>query len=49
MIHFSGVEYNSTLSKSGYNIAIFEPELFKGINTSLHQVTSLEYQFQKIK
>lgn len=49
MMYFSGVEYNSTLSKSGYNIAIFEPEAFKGICTELHQVTSLEYQFQKIK
>ena len=48
IIKFAGVEYDSTLCQDGYNIAIFEPNLFKGVNTEVHQINSLKYETIKI-
>jgi len=45
---FMGIEYNSTLCKDGYNLAIFEPELFECIETKVYQVQSLEYNTNEI-
>ena len=45
---FMGIEYNSTLCKDGYNLAIFEPELFECIETKVYQVQSLEYNTSEI-
>lgn len=48
VIKFAGVEYDSTLCQNGYNIAIFDSSLFKGISTEIHQVSSLKYETLKI-
>ena len=45
---FKGVEYNSTLNKSGYNLAIFEPSVFKAISTEIYEVTFLKYKTDKL-
>ncbi len=41
---FAGVEYDSTLCQDGYNIAIFNPSLFRGISTEVHKINSLKYE-----
>lgn len=45
---FMGIEYNSTLCKDGYNLAIFNPELFECIDTKIYQVQSLEYNTNEV-
>lgn len=46
--NFAGIEYNSTLYSNGYNLAIFNPDLFKCIETEVYQVQSLEYITKKL-
>lgn len=41
--NFMGIEYNSTLCKDGYNLAIFNPKLFECVKTEIYQVQTLEY------
>ena len=43
-----GVEYNSTLSQNGFNLAVFEPDVFDCIDTQIHLVQSLTYTTDKI-
>lgn len=40
---YIGIEYNSTMNKKGYNLAIYYPEYFKCINTELYSITNLKY------
>lgn len=47
-IRLSGIEYNSTLSNSGYNIALFDPALVKGISVEIREVTDLTYETKLI-
>ncbi len=42
---YSGVEYTSTLNNSGYNLAIFYPELFKCISVSTYKINALKYNY----
>lgn len=44
---YSGVEYTSTLNSSGYNLAVFYPELFKCASVSTYTINSLEYSYKK--
>lgn len=46
---YSGIEYNSTLCDSGYNLAIFYPNLFKCVETQIYEVNSLTYNFKEIE
>lgn len=48
VVRFAGVEYDSTLSSNGYNIAIFDPTLFKATNIEIRQINSLKYESTKI-
>ena len=43
-----GVEYNSTLSQNGFNLAVFEPDIFDCIDTQIHLVQSLTYTTDKV-
>ena len=43
---FHGVEYSSTLYSEGYNMAIFNPELFKCIGVKTYQINKLEYEYK---
>ena len=45
---YSGIEYNSTICSSGYNLAIFYPNLFKCVETNVYEVSSLVYDYKKI-
>lgn len=40
---YSGVEYKSTIAKNGFNLAIFNEDLFECVETSLIEVEKLEY------
>jgi len=40
---YAGIEYNSTMKKKGYNLAIFYPELFECIGVDIYYVDSLLY------
>ncbi len=44
---YSGVEYSSTLCSSGYNLAIFYPELFECTNVSTYSIHDLKYTILK--
>ena len=45
---YSGVEYTSTLNSSGYNLAIFYPDLFKCTSVSTYTINELKYNFSKL-
>lgn len=45
--YYSGVEYTSTLNSSGYNLAIFYPQLFTCTNVTCYTINALKYDFCK--
>jgi len=48
-IGFDGVEYQSSLNSGGYNIAIFNPEKSKCINTNIFEIKKIILEYEKIK
>ena len=45
---YDGVEYASTMTMDGYNIAVFDETLFKCISTCVYEITELSYRPQKV-
>lgn len=45
---YAGVEYNSTISLTGQNLAIFYPELFKCTDVEVYHIKELEFEKEKI-
>lgn len=45
---YAGIEYNSTMNNSGFNLAIYYPEYFKCIDTDIYKVESLKYETNPI-
>jgi hypothetical protein len=45
---YCGIEFNSTMNISGYNLAIFYPELFECIEVNTFIVERLEYSYRKM-
>ncbi|OEF97873.1 RES family NAD+ phosphorylase [Desulfuribacillus alkaliarsenatis] len=43
---YAGIEYNSTMNPSGYNLAIFNPDLYKCIDVKTYWIERLNY-FEK--
>ncbi len=43
---YAGLEYNSTMNTSGYNLAIFKPELFECIEVKTYQIKELNYRYK---
>ena len=43
---FQGVEYSSTLYSKGYNLAIFNPDLFVCTDVKTYQINNLEYDYK---
>ena len=43
---FHGVEYSSTLYSEGYNMAIFDPELFNCTGVKTYNISKLEYDYR---
>ena len=45
---YAGIEYKSTLNPNGYNVAIFNPDLFECVKTEVYQIDQLRYEKRKI-
>jgi len=46
---YDGIEYMSAMCPDGVNLAIFDKDLFRCINTSVYEVKSLVYSYDKAK
>lgn len=44
---YAGIEYNSTINRSGQNLAVFNPALFECTEVEVYHITELEYQKEK--
>lgn len=45
---YAGIEYNSTINRTGQNLAIFYPEVFICTEVDLYHIKELEYDKEKI-
>lgn len=45
---YSGIEYNSVMHEGGYNLAIFEPELFECKETEIYRINTVDYRKEKL-
>lgn len=48
MQEYDGIEYNSTTYPDGYNLAIFNPDLFECISVDTYTIKQLQYGRQKL-
>ncbi len=46
---YDGIEYISTMYKNGVNLAVFDQSLFKCTGTTVYDVKSISYSYDKIK
>ena len=42
---YDGIEYRSTMSKKGTNLAVFDPSIFECTGTSIYDVQSISYSY----
>lgn len=47
-VEYAGLEYNSTMSKGGFNLAVFYPELFKCTHVDTYKIKDLYYAKEKL-
>ena len=45
---YDGIEYNSTTNLGGYNLAIFDPELFECVSVDVYDIEKLQYTSRKL-
>ncbi len=45
---YDGIEYNSTTNPGGFNLAIFNPELFQCISVDVYDIEELHYNKKKL-
>ena len=45
---YDGIEYNSTTNPGGYNLAIFDPDIFECISVDVYDIEKLQYTSKKI-
>ncbi len=45
---FAGIEYQSTMNKNGYNLAIFDERLFGCSTVEVYDIREIEYKYDKI-
>ena len=45
---YDGIEYGSTMRKQGFNLAVFDPTLFKCTSTKVYDVKSISYDYKPI-
>lgn len=46
---FDGIEYVSTLNNNGYNIAMYNLDIFECLSIEQHKIHRLDYKFKKIE
>ena len=44
-----GIEYNSTTNPDGYNLAVFDPDLFECVSTEVYEIEKLQYASKKMR
>lgn len=44
-LKYDGIMYKSTITNNSYNIAIFNPELFKCVTTEIKQINQVSYKY----
>lgn len=45
---YDGIEYSSTTSPNGYNIAIFNPDILKCDSIEIYKIKSIDYKKEKV-
>ena len=45
---YDGIEYNSTTNPGGYNLAIFDPNLFECVSVDVYDIEKLQYTSRKL-
>lgn len=45
---YAGIEYKSVMHQGGYNLAIFNPDLFECKSTAVYKIDTIDYRKQKI-
>ena len=45
---YDGIEYSSTMLEGGVNLAIFEPDLFKCMETKVYDIISIDYKYRAL-
>lgn len=45
---YDGIEYNSTTNPGGYNLAIFDPDLFECVSVDVYDIEKLQYTSRKL-
>ncbi len=45
---YSGIEYKSVMNKEGYNLAIFDPELYECKATTVYRIDNIRYEKHKL-
>ncbi len=46
---FDGVEYQSSLDKEGYNLAVFNPDKFDCIETKVYDINNIRLDYKEVK
>ncbi|MBE7633584.1 RES domain-containing protein [Tenacibaculum finnmarkense genomovar ulcerans] len=46
---FDGIEYQSSLDKDGYNLAIFNPDKFECIATKVYDIHNIKLEYSEVK
>ncbi len=46
---YAGIEYNSTTNPGGYNLAIFDPDLFECVDVNVYDIEKLIYDYNPIR
>lgn len=49
MAEYDGIEYKSVMHGDGYNLAIFDPSLFKCVGTNVYRIDTIDYRKHSIK
>lgn len=41
---YAGIEYKSVMHNGGYNLALFDPDLFECIQTEVYAIDTIDYK-----
>ena len=44
VVEYAGIEYKSVMHSAGYNLALFDPELFECIDTEVYRIDTIDYK-----
>lgn len=45
---YDGIEYNSTTNPGGYNLSIFNPDVFECMAVDVYDIEQLHYTFTRV-